>query len=103
MPAPTETIAEGLGRYVVDRKAPVPDNVRTRARTAVLDTIGCMIGATGTETGQRVLRYAFRRGGGGRTTAVGIDRGLRAEDAGLANGTLAHLLEFDDGHRPSDN
>ena len=103
MSAPTESIAEGLGRYVVDRHVPVPESVRARARMAVLDTIGCMIGATGTETGKRVLRYASRRGGTGRTTAVGIDHGLRAEDAGLANGTLAHLLEFDDGHRPSDN
>jgi 2-methylcitrate dehydratase PrpD len=62
-----------------------------------------MIGASGTESGQRILRYASRRGAPGRTTAVGIGHGLRAEDAGLANGTLAHLLEFDDGHRPSDN
>lgn len=103
MSAQSETIAQSLGRYVVDRQATVPDSVRMRARMAVLDTIGCMIGASGTETGQRILRYASRRGGPGRTTAVGIGHGLRAEDAGLANGTLAHLLEFDDGHRPSDN
>ncbi|MCU1439292.1 MAG: MmgE/PrpD family protein [Rhodoglobus sp.] len=103
MPATNEPIAQSLGRYVADRQVAIPDGVRARARMAVLDTIGCMIGATGTETGHRILRYASRRGALGRATAVGIGHGLRAEDAGLANGTLAHLLEFDDGHRPSDN
>jgi 2-methylcitrate dehydratase PrpD len=68
-----------------------------------LDTIGCMVGATSTETGRRALRYAHRRGAPGTTTTIGLAEGLRAEDSGLANGTLAHLLEFDDGHRPSDN
>jgi len=97
------TIAQDLAGYVVDRRASAPSEVRLRARMAVLDTVGCIIGASGTASGRRILRYAARRGGAGRATAVGVGRGLRAEDAGLANGTLAHLLEFDDGHRPSDN
>jgi len=99
----SETIAEGLGRYVADRGQAIPRDVRSRARLAVLDTVGCMIGASGTESGRRILRYIAGRGGPGTSTAVGIAGGFRAEDAGLANGTLAHLLEFDDGHRPSDN
>ena len=43
------------------------------------------------------------RGAEGATTTVSLADGRRSEDSALANATLAHMLEFDDGHRPSDN
>jgi 2-methylcitrate dehydratase PrpD len=69
----------------------------------VLDTIGCMVGATRAPAGRRIIELTATRGGSGRTTTVGLAAPRRVEDTALANGTLAHMLEFDDGHRPSDN
>ncbi|HEY2326919.1 MAG TPA: MmgE/PrpD family protein [Gaiellaceae bacterium] len=95
-------IASALGDYVT-RDNSFPAAVLDHARLAVLDTIGCIIGATRTVPGRRILMYTDLHGATGPTTTVGLATGRRAEDSALANGTLAHMLEFDDGHRPSDN
>ena len=95
-------IAVEVADYIVGRHD-LPDGLLDRARLHALDTIGAMIGATATDTGQKILTLVKTRGAPGRTTAVGLGTALRAEDSALANGTLAHTLEFDDGHRPSDN
>jgi 2-methylcitrate dehydratase PrpD len=100
--ASEQPISVALGAYVSDPVRPRADLLE-RARLHVLDTIGCMVGATVAPAGERLLELTRRRGCAGRTTVIGLGGGYRAEDAGLANGTLAHLLEFDDGHRPSDN
>ncbi len=93
-----------LAEYVVDRPADgFPDPVRDRARLAVVDTVGCMIGASTTRAAQRLLGMTAKRMSPGATTAFGLGAGVRAEDSALVNGTLGHMLEFDDGHRPSDN
>jgi 2-methylcitrate dehydratase PrpD len=101
-PERREPIAVTLGAYVA-RPAETPAEVLDRARLAILDTIGCMVGATRAPAGVRLLSLVRARGAAGRTTVVGLPGGHRSEDAGFANGTLAHMLEFDDGHRPSDN
>jgi 2-methylcitrate dehydratase PrpD len=97
-----EPVAVGLGRYVASPAAPSPGLI-DRARLHVLDTIGCMVGATQAPSGRRILALTEARGCAGRTTTIGLSGGRRLEDSALANGTLAHMLEFDDGHRPSDN
>lgn len=96
------SLASDLGAYVAD-PVPPPSDVLERARLHLLDTIGCMVGATAAPAGERIHALTSTRACGGRATVVGLGPGFRAEDAGLANGTLAHMLEFDDGHRPSDN
>src|SRR5665213_836463 len=96
-------IALALGEYVANPRPVLPANVRDRARLALLDTVGCMVGATNTTAGRRILELTRLRGSSGSTTTVGLAGGHRVEDSALANGTLAHMLEFDDGHRPSDN
>jgi 2-methylcitrate dehydratase PrpD len=97
-----EPIAIRLGRYVAAPARPGA-KLLDRARLHVLDTIGCMIGATSSPAGRRILELTATRGGSGKTTTVGLAAPRRVEDTALANGTLAHMLEFDDGHRPSDN
>lgn len=102
-PESSRSIATRLGEYVADPRPNIPAHVVERARLALLDTIGCMVGATDTTAGRRVLDFTRLRGSPGQTTTVGLSGGRRVEDSALANGTLAHMLEFDDGHRPSDN
>jgi 2-methylcitrate dehydratase PrpD len=82
---------------------PAPQDLRQRARLAVLDTLGCMVAAATTPAGATIVASVAERGAGGPATTVSLAPGRRPEDSALANATLAHMLEFDDGHRPSDN
>jgi 2-methylcitrate dehydratase PrpD len=96
------TIAQRVAEYIAAEHN-LPDSLLDRARLHALDTIGAMIGATATATGQKILAFVESRGAPGKATTIGLGRQLRTEDSALANATLAHTLEFDDGHRPSDN
>lgn len=95
-------IAKRVADYVASEHD-LPDSLLDRARLHALDTIGAMVGATTTATGQKILAFVESRGAAGKATAIGLGKQLRTEDSALANATLAHTLEFDDGHRPSDN
>lgn len=97
-----QPIALDLAEHVVTTTA-FPAEVLERARLGVLDILGCMAGAAMTTTGGRIISYVGARGGQGATTTLGLGGGIRSEDSVLANATLAHMLELDDGHRPSDN
>jgi 2-methylcitrate dehydratase PrpD len=97
------SLSERLADHLVgSAAAALPPDVRARAKLCVLDTLGCMIGALPSELGEVVRRYARSASRGSGESLFGL--ALRsAEDAGLAFGLLAHALEYDDGHRPSDN
>jgi 2-methylcitrate dehydratase PrpD len=96
------TIAMRVAEYVAAEHG-LPKPLLDRARLHALDTVGAMVGATATSTGRKILTFVDTRGAPGKATAIGLGKRLRAEDSALANATLAHTLEFDDGHRPSDN
>jgi 2-methylcitrate dehydratase PrpD len=91
-----------LADYVVGA-TDIDEKVLDRARLFVLDIVGCMLAAVPTPAGRRIVDLVQARGALGETTTVSIYSGRRAEDTVLANSTLAHMLEYDDGHRPSDN
>ena len=70
-------------------------------RKAFVDTLGAAYAGTTTDAGRRMLRYVGSLGGD-EATVIGNDgeggRSL-AHVAALANGTTAHALDVDDGHR----
>jgi 2-methylcitrate dehydratase PrpD len=102
MTGDTVPIAVRLAEYVATASS-FPPEVVERARIAVLDTLGCMLGATQTGPGRLILGHVAGRSTEGASTVIGLHRARGATDAALANCTLAHMLELDDGHRPSDN
>ena len=74
----------------------VPPPVVTKATGLALDTIGNCLAACGQEFGRSVLQVAERLGGPPESTLVGGKTKVAAANAVLANGTLAHGLDFDD-------
>ena len=70
-----------------------------KARDAVLDTIGVMIAGAPDQAAKRVRR-AVALWGNGPATVVGQTEKLAAPWAALANGTAAHVLDFDDSFSP---
>jgi 2-methylcitrate dehydratase PrpD len=97
------SLSEGLARYAVGlRLEDVPQDVRDKAALCILDTIGCAIAGSATRAGGIVARHVAR-GQPGACSLFGHVDGVDLESAVLANVGAAHVLELDDGHRPSDN
>ncbi len=74
----------------------VPPAVVTRATVLVLDTIGSCLASSTMDFGRTVIRTAERLGGAPESSLIGSKAKVAAANAVLANGTLAHGLDFDD-------
>lgn len=91
---------------VACRDKPLPAEVGADVVHRILDVIGnCLAGRAASE-GDRapdaaVLRLLTGWGGTAESTVLGSGLRLPAPSAALANGTFAHLLDFDDTHLPS--
>jgi 2-methylcitrate dehydratase PrpD len=98
------TISEQLAEYVTGMTiGDLPAEVVDKTKLCILDTIGCMLAGSRDEVGIRITAHALRHGPPGPCTVFGHPKTVGPEHAALANGTTAHVLEWDDGHRPSDN
>jgi len=74
----------------------VPPGVVARARLLTLDTLGNALAAAPTPFGRAVVETAERLGGAAESAVIGSRARVAAANAVLANGTLAHGLDFDD-------
>ena len=75
------------------------------AKKSVLDTIGVILAASGVEPAVRgVIDLVRESGGRPESSILGFGGHASAVMAGLANGAMAHCLDFDDrtaqGHHP---
>ncbi|OEU96544.1 MmgE/PrpD family protein [Streptomyces oceani] len=93
-----ELAAFAAGTDFPDLPAEVTDDVGGR----VLDVLGLCVAARTLPTSQAVLEYVAEQGGAAQASALGhgLPR-LPAAQAALANGVLAHSLDYDDTHLPS--
>ncbi len=93
------TLAERLVDqwYSIDNRA-IPNDVLARAALCVKDTLGVAIAARTVGVGMAATRMALEAGGPEHAALWGAGRAVSAEDAALANGMLAHALDFDDTH-----
>ncbi|HEY7518781.1 MAG TPA: MmgE/PrpD family protein [Methylomirabilota bacterium] len=91
------SVARTLARFVVRLSLDdVPPSVVTTAELLTLDTLGNALAAVPEDFGGAVLRAAERLGGPPESTLIGRGTRASAANAALANGTLAHGLDFDD-------
>jgi 2-methylcitrate dehydratase PrpD len=100
----TTTISGRLADYVTGMTlGALPAQTVRKTKQAVLDTVGCMLAGSTDRIGQIISKHVERQAPTGPCTVFGGARTVGPEHAALANGTAAHVLELDDGHRPSDN
>lgn len=66
---------------------------------AIIDTLACSYAGVGTQPGEAVRQYARGFATDAGCAVVGDDLRLPMEFAALTNGTTAHALDADDGHR----
>lgn len=91
--------SESLAAFAASlRFEALPAAVVGKITLHTLDLLGVALAAVPTDFGDAVLRAACRLGGRGAGTVVGRRETLPAAWAALANGTLAHGLDYDDTH-----
>lgn len=102
-----EDLAAVIARHTVEtRFDSIPGAAIEAARSSTLDTLGCMVGATGFVPSLRQLADLLREAGGTpESTILGFGGRVPAWTAAFANGAMAHCLDYDDhipeGHHPS--
>lgn len=79
----------------------IPEEVITAAKLHILDIVGCALAAHGVGAADYVRAGALASGGLGKASVVGDSVSRSPGVAALANGGLAHALDFDDTHTPS--
>jgi len=93
----TVSVARRLARFVRGlRLGDLPAPVVAQAQLLALDTLGSCLASSTMDFGRSVLDTAEALGGGPESSLVGRPRRVAAANAVLANGTLAHGLDFDD-------
>ncbi|MFC1815892.1 MmgE/PrpD family protein [Thermodesulfobacteriota bacterium] len=95
-PDPTLAIAE----YVHDTSyADLPQQAIANAKVGILDTIGVMFAGSQHQVGRLITDYVRDSGAIGASTVIGQQLRTSPELAALANGVMAHALDYDDhGH-----
>jgi len=92
-------VSEQLGAFAAAlRWEDVPPEVRSRARHLILDAVGCALAARRFGFSSTALQGILDLAGEGESVVIGQKRRLPLRDAVLANGILAHGLDYDDTH-----
>ena len=96
-PVSSPSVARRLARFVSGiTLSAVPPAVASRATLLALDTLGSSLASSRQDFGLAVTQVAERLGGPAESTVIGSKSRVGAAAAVLANGTLAHGLDFDD-------
>jgi 2-methylcitrate dehydratase PrpD len=96
------TAARRLAEFVVGmRFDELPAQTVAAAKLHALDALGCGLAAHGLGESSFALGAAAEASTGGPASVIGLSGGLSAGEAALVNGTLCHLLDFDDTHPDS--
>jgi 2-methylcitrate dehydratase PrpD len=72
-----------------------PANI-AKAKRALLDSLGCMIGGSQTEVGQAVSKFISKGSVSGTSVIPGTDLQVSSRDSAFLNATLANALDYDD-------
>ena len=83
------------------QRSDLPSDIVEAAHLRLLDTIGIMLAATDTPIGRAARGGALAMGSGTSNRIVEFGDRSSAMLAALADGTLAHAMDFDDTHDPS--
>jgi 2-methylcitrate dehydratase PrpD len=91
------TCSEQIASFVAAlRLADIPDAVVAKAKWVLLDTLGIALASSSMDFGRMATRVAEKLGGAAASRLIGSSTRVAAPNAVLANGTLAHGLDYDD-------
>ena len=101
LPHNTTHAAITLAEFAVGlRASDMPEDVRVRARDTLIDTVAASVFGHQALAGEIITKHVASLGSGPSAVLGASGLRVRAEDAALANGTLAHALEIDSLRKP---
>lgn len=88
-----------LAKFVCHtRYEDIPIEVVEKSKQCILDCLGSALGGMDDEATRIILDYVRDFGGKSQATVLGTDFKTDGGHAALANGVIAHALDFDDYH-----
>jgi 2-methylcitrate dehydratase PrpD len=92
-----EPYSQHIGRFVSELKlTEVPPAVVDKAKLVFLDTLGIALASSTMDFGKIAISVARKLGGANDSLLIGTANRVAAANAVIANGTLAHGLDYDD-------
>jgi 2-methylcitrate dehydratase PrpD len=89
----TEKVAE----FIVDTNyEDIPRNAVEKAKRTALDCLGAALAGVTEPVSQTITSYVTKRGGPPQASVFGAGLKVSVQDAALANGVVAHSLDYDD-------
>lgn len=90
-------VSQQVSRFVSDgRFEALPEPVVAKAKQHIMDTLGVLIAAVHDPIAEVVMRFLEEAGGKGTCSVLGTGMKASPTHAALANGILAHGLDYDD-------
>src|ERR1041384_8242517 len=88
---------EAIARFVVDTDyKDIPRDVVEKAKRPALDCIGAALAGVTEPVSQSITGYVRNLGGEPQSSVFGAGLKASVADAALANGCIAHALDYDD-------
>jgi 2-methylcitrate dehydratase PrpD len=95
-------VTRTLARYVVDAKpSDVPETVKREGVRAILNWLGCAVGAAEHEAVECALAALLPFSGPQQASVLGRKEKTDILNAALMNGITSHVFDFDDTHLPT--
>ena len=88
---------EKIARFIVDtRYEDIPRDAVEKAKRTALDCLGAALAGVSETVSQAVTGYVTKLGGPSQASVFGAGIKVSVQDAALANGVIAHALDYDD-------
>jgi 2-methylcitrate dehydratase PrpD len=88
---------EKIAQFIVDTSFEgIPRDAIEKAKRTALDCIGAALAGVGEPVSQTITGYTTKLGGPAQASVFGAGVKISLADAALANGTIAHALDYDD-------
>ena len=88
---------EKISQFIVDTKYQnLPRDVVDKAKRSALDCLAASLAGITEPVSQTVTSYVTKLGGAAQASVYGAGVKVAVADAALANGTIAHALDYDD-------
>jgi 2-methylcitrate dehydratase PrpD len=91
------TATEKIARFIVETGyEDIPRDGVEKAKRTALDCLGAALAGVGEPVSQTITGYVMKLGGPPQSSVFGAGIKVSAPDATLANGVIAHALDYDD-------
>jgi 2-methylcitrate dehydratase PrpD len=88
---------EKIARFIVETSyVDISGDAVEKAKRTALDCVGAALAGVGEPVSQTITRYVTKLGGPSQASVFGTGLKVPVADAALANGCIAHALDYDD-------